>query len=395
MYSNDEMNNLVQDKNLSCLNFTTENAKLILNIKLSLGVITVIANVLAIALILISRKFKETTFRLVIYLLITDILQAVAMCLALSPITVRDEKHVAEVRPNSTVWNDFCGATGFVLMTTMWMGNIVIIWIVVYLLVLGWRLYRSQKNDNAPINKHKKNNIRCEMYGVLFLIITPFIIGIIPVFLPNEMYGISGLWCWIRMIHITCGDINTETLSVVFVFFYGPLVLIVLFSNVSMVSTIVLVCYGAVRRHGRTFVNEHQQRMKEIMLVLVYPMLYCTVCLILLANRVYSIVHIKNTPFFSLWIAHTIADPVRVMLPAIAFLLHPYVWRAVCTRKKSPNADQTNSFKHTNVNENESVEADKLITTPYSSGPSRRVNYGSCNDELRDQRKLSLVVESK
>ena len=329
--------------------------------------------------------------------MIADILQAVAMCLALIPIEVSEEQpYDAEVKPNSTVWNDFCAATGFLLMTTMWMGNIVIIWIVLHLLVLGWRLYRVQvTNESNKTVEHEKNNTKCELYGLLFLLTAPIIIGMIPLFLPNQMYGISGLWCWIKIINqnLGCSSIKEESLIVVFVFYYGPLILIVLFSTVSMLSTIIFVCYGAVRRHRRTFVDQHQQRMKEIMLVLAYPMLYCTVCLILLANRVYSLVNSDSRPFTKLWIAHTVADPVRVMLPAIAFLLHPYVWKAIFARKKTPTADcavrsKPNQGCVGNMNGDESLE-EKLLNR---QDGENKVTYGAIDD---DDKNLSLVVESK
>ena len=383
--------------NFSCLHFSIETTELVVRIKGSLGFITIVANLFAIFLILISKKFKETTFRLVIYLMITDILQAVAMCLALSPISVPDDDHDADVR-NGTGWKDFCAATGYVLMTTMWMGNIVIIWIVLHLLVLGWRLYRVQvtienSRNVEPIN-NEKNNTKCELYGVLFLLTAPLLIGMIPLFLPNQMYGISGLWCWIKIVSTSCSSIKQESLIVVFIFFYGPLILIVLFSTVSMLSTIIFVCYGAVRRHRRTFVDQHQQRMKEIMLVLAYPMLYCTVCLILLANRVYSLVHSNSPPFKPLWIAHTVADPVRVMLPAIAFLLHPYVWKAIFNRKKTKNADCTVRAKtdqSINMNGDESVE-ERLLNRRDNGN---NVTYGAIDDDNDDDENLSLVVESK
>ena len=372
--------------NLSCLNFTTQTADLVLRVKASIGGITVVVNLLAILLIVISKKYKDVTFRLVIYLLITDILQAVAMCLALSPIVVPDEEKPAEVK-NGDGWKRFCAATGFILMTTMWMGNIVIIWIVVHLLGLGWRLYRSHftiVKTVSPVYSQRK--LKMETAGLLLLVSAPVVIGIIPFFLPHQMYGISGLWCWIKMVSSSCGDLNNETLIVVFVFFYGPLVLIVLFSFISMMATIVFVCYGAVRRHGKTTVDHHQRHMKEIMLVLAYPMLYCTVCLLLLANRLYTLTH--KYPNIPLWITHTVADPVRVLLPAAAFLLHPYVWRDLCMKNKPTTAENRadRPDQCINVNSDESLE-EKLFATQDGHTP----NYGGCDDNGN----MPLVVESK
>ena len=381
----------------SCLNFTTEFAKAVLDVKASLGAITVVVNLLAIALIVISKKYKDFTFRLVIYLMVTDILQAVTMCLALAPVYVPDAENAAKLREGQP-WHEVCEITGFLLMVSMWMGNVVIIWIVGHLLVLGWRLYRVQvtgatlKRNDSMLTKNGEGRfaqVKWEMIGICIMIIGPFVIGVIPFVIDDDMYGISGLWCWIRIINTHCGDLKSIPLTVVLVLFYGPLLLIVFFSVISMFATIVLVCYGAVRRHGVTIVDQHQRRMKEIMLVLAYPMLYCTVCLLLLANRIYSIAHYKSQPFVPLWMTHTVADPVRVMLPAVAFLLHPYVWRDLCNGRKSihPTESPPREADHSNSVNNGSIE-NKLL----ASQDDRNSTYGAFDD---DDTYMSLLVRTK
>lgn len=376
-----------------CLNFTTHIADVVLTVKLSLGVFAILANLSAIVLIIASRKYRDILYRLVIYLLITDILQAIAICLALFPVTVPDEKQPAMVK-TSPAWNRFCDATGFILMVTMWMGNIVIVWIVVHLLVLGWREHRLQHREQGRTAAHLVQHIpysRKEVIGILFLFFGPLLIAWIPFVLPGEMYGISGLWCWIKTIQHHCGDIRDETLIVVFLFFYGPLVLIVLFALICMILTIVLVCHGAVRRHFS--VDHHQRRMKEIIIALAYPMLYCTVCLLLLANRVYSVAHSDKYPNVPLWITHTVADPVRVMLPALAFLLHPFVWRDLCSRGNPPppvtSVQTTEQQDGPNNGVNGAVDSmeDNLLIAQ-SNAPN---TYGTCDD---DDRYLSGVVDS-
>ena len=389
MYSDGDLVGGTTHYNLTCMKFSTEVAGVVLRLKASLGGITVVVSLLAILLIIISKKYKDFTFRLVLYLMIIDILQAVAMCLALSPIHISEVKHAAQVR-NGTGWEDFCEFTGFLLMTTMWMGNIVIIWILVHLLSLGWRLYRLQSgqnpNDNvqveiAEVLRDNISNSKWEIAGVVFMLTVPLLIGLTPFFIKQDMYGISGLWCWIRTITVYCGDLNNVPLIVVMVFFYAPLIVIVFFSIISMTATIILVCYGAVRRHApiRSIVNQHQRRMKEIMLVLAYPMLYCFVCLLLLANRIYSIARPGEPPYIPLWMTHTVADPVRIMLPAIAFLLHPFLWRDLCSSEKL-------QFNHTEPNnpaENQTTlnGDDSTERQPLTAEDDERNTYGTNEDD--------------
>lgn len=394
MYFHDtDGDNDADDNGTLCLNFTVRTANTVLSIKLSIGAFTVLANLLAIVLIVASKRYRDFLYRLVVYLLITDILQAIAICLALFPITVPNDTKPAQVR-NGMLWRDTCAGTGFVLMVTMWMGNIVIIWIVGHLLVLGCREQRSHFSEKAKNTANTPCN-RKEVLGVLFLFFGPFLVGWIPFILPGEMYGMSGLWCWIKMVQHSCGDLKNETLTVVFIFFYGPLILIVLFSLICMILTIVLVCHGAVRRHFS--VDHHQRRMKEIIIALAYPMLYCTVCLILLANRVYTVVHPDDDPHLGLWFAHTVADPVRVLLPAVAFLLHPFVWRDVCSRgPKPPSSIATGAARKQNQPElsndakeenQDDMEDDLLIT----HSNVNNTYYGTYDD---DDRYLSGVVDS-
>ena len=388
-----------QDK--LCLNFTHKEAVTVFEVKMTLGMFTILANLLAIILIIASKKYRDILYRLVVYLLMTDILQAIAICLALFPITVRDANTPAQVKPGdnvtSTAWLDFCAATGFILMVTMWMGNVVIIWIVGHLLVLGWReqrlIHTDLGNGNYTAQKVHTPCSRKEILGVLFLFFGPMLIGWIPFVLPHEMYGISGLWCWIKEYQTHCGDLKLETLLVVFIFFYGPLVLIVIFSLICMIFTIILVCHAAARRPHAGVAGHHQRRMKEIIIALAYPMLYCTVCLILLANRVYSVSNPKKDPNLPLWYAHTIADPVRVMLPAIAFLLHPFVWRDLCNRGLRPDPSTTRNNQERQppdqINHVNAMNEEGTSLIPSSNADN---TYGSTYDD--DDRYLSGMVDS-
>ena len=118
----------------------------------------------------------------------TDILQAVAIILEVIPIEVPNETTPARVRIDGRGWTDFCAASGFIGMITLWMGNIVIVWIVLYLLVLGWRLYRRQAIEITNQPEVKSAKIKLEIIGVLFLFMAPFVIGFIPFLLDDDMY---------------------------------------------------------------------------------------------------------------------------------------------------------------------------------------------------------------
>ena len=67
-------------------------------------------------------------------------------------------------------------------------------------------------------------------------------------------------------------------------------------------------------------------------MVLIYPLVYFLFCFLLLVNRIYSSTHANSYDHphnYPLWIIHAVADPGRILIPALAFLLHPHVWKNV------------------------------------------------------------------
>ena len=115
------------------------------------------------------------------------------------------------------------------------------------------------------------------------------------------------------------------------VMFYGPLVCILAFGLVCMFAIIILLWRSSRQLHGGNR-QKSQSSMKEIGLVLVYPVVYWIFCSFLVVNRIYSSTHTNtnnNRPYYPLWIIHAVADPGRIVIPAIAFLLHPHVWKKV------------------------------------------------------------------
>ena len=301
-------------------------------------------------------------YRLVLYLLTTDILQAIAIILILLPIRVAsDTEAPAEIKPGHG-WSNECVASGFISVMTLWMGNIIVFWIAFYLAQIGCRLYRRTQNHD---DKSFPFPCICEFFSVLFLLaLVPIVIAVIPFFIHGGMYGLSGLWCWIKVMDNFCGDLGKAPLVIDLIMFYAPLIVIVLFTTISSVVAVTCCCRGAVRRHDAV-VALRKSNMKDIIVVLVIPLVYCGLCLLLLINRIHSAAHENDLsyPDIGLWMTHTVADPVRVILPALAYLFNPYVWKdirrhCVCTRTPA----------------NDSSRPLKSLKERSSNG------YGSCND---------------
>jgi hypothetical protein len=335
---------------LKCINFTVHTARSVLAIKMSLSSLAIVVNLAVIFFIVYIKKARDFVYRLILYLMITDVLQAIAIIIISQPVTVPSDLVPARVKPG---WSNACIGSGFASMATLWMGNIVVFWIVLYILWLGWSLYRRVyrkrmprgRTENERASAHStrlQRTIICrEVLGVFFLFLTPIVIAVIPLFPNRGMYGISGLWCWIKLHNHACGDLGTLPLAFELIFFYVPLMVIVLLVFIFIMAAFICCCRGEVRRHDKN--KELKKRYtKEIVIIVAFPLAYCCICLILLINRIYSTVHQtdEEAPFVPLWIAHSVADPVRVVLPALAFLINPWVWKDTRARTLSFPAER-------------------------------------------------------
>jgi hypothetical protein len=347
-------------RDISCINFTAHTAKTVFAIKVTLSSLAIVANLVAvIVLIFFTKKANRFMYRLVLYLLITDIFQAIAIILISLPISVPRDEAPALIKPG---WSRECVASGFLSVASLWMGNIIIFWIALYLAWIGIRLYLRTQNHHIREFSHLIG-VRTEVIGVLFLLVVPFFIASIPFYVRGNMYGLAGLWCWIKIMNESCGDLQNLPLILDLLLFYAPLVGIMFLTIVSFIITVTCCCRGGVRRHDAV-VALRKSNMKDIVVVLVIPLAYCVICLLLLANRIHSAIHENQStgyPYTPLWMTHAVADPVRVMLPALAYLFNPAVWKDICrVWTHTPAQDSPHLF---------------LLQR---EGPNK--DYGSCND---------------
>ena len=364
--------------NLSCLNFTNETAHIVYSAKMSISSCAIIANLVAIAFVVFAKRYRDFLYRLMVYLMITDILQALATVFVSLPVHIVDGQAVVKKGQHGG-----CIASGFFMMATMWMGNIIFFWISLCLAYRGWCLYRyvdSRRDDKMEsVKLLEKDSHRSkfhshikEIVSAFIVFVVPFAIASIPFAVEHNRYGISGLWCWIKSFSHSCGDLHYKILILMLVFFYGPLMIIVLLAVVFIMIAFCCYCRGEVRKNDKD--QEKKERyVKEIVILLPLPLVYWTACMFLLINRIYSTLpsHDETKPFQQLWIVHAVADSTRSMLPALAFLLHPCVWKdkAICLSKSKPHAGDPDT---------DSPQA-SLTTAPPEYQNKGRGYYGSCN----------------
>ena len=280
-----------------------------------------------------------------------DLLQAFTQVFEVASVSYDPQLETVSVREG---WGTACVVFGFMDQVSMWMSNFVIIWIMLYLVSLAYHLRRVQGSElTHSSNQTFMTQATCflcrsicrEVVGVLVVVALPFMFNWVP-FLWN-MYGLSGLFCWIK--EVSNGNCNDRTLSTVLMFSmsYGPLLSLVFVGFLCLLAITLILCRGStLNRKDAQSESESAVRkrfkegLKEMSFVLVFPLLYDLLCLIIIANRLYSVTHSDAKPLYPLWIAHVTASPGRLLVSPVAFMLHPYAWKTlICHKRETDDID--------------------------------------------------------
>ncbi len=302
----------------SCYAFSAKQLQVIKAIKISLSSTAVLICLFAIVVIIALRQYRTFVHRLLVYLMVIAFLIGITAGLKVTP--VHHNGRVVEVRHGL---KPMCSAIGFAAQVFESQFLILCTWILVYLVSLVVFQYRA-------------NSKRHEIAGLVISLGLPLTFDWVP-FIDN-MYGLAGPWCWIRVSNQDC-QVTTGVIYQ-FTLFYGPQGLLIL---ASFVSFLVIAAISGKRSLGHSRERLHsqhssyQQALKESLPLLVYPIFYSIISGVLFVSRynyATSTAHGKP-PNYPLWLAHTIADPLRILFIPLAYLLHPGTIRKLLTPGKT------------------------------------------------------------
>ena len=345
--------------------FSVTEFDLVLHIKISMDSLGILMCLIVLALIILSKAYKHLVFRLVFYFILADMFQAITHIIELTPIEhVNGELVVKEGAEG------LCAFYGFLDQIALWMCNVAIIWIMVYLLWIVNKVRRVQ--NGSGISSTNKISIKAELIGLSFLVFFPITFNWIP-FIWN-MYGISGLWCWIKESRGSCEGYELG-LTLIFTLFYAPLIIIVTFSFASLVAITSILCKGIINRSAVAR-SSYSRCVRNTILIAIYPLVYNLICLLPITNRIYSASNGSSggEPFFPLWMAHTLAEPARVLIPPIAFLLHPNSWKTMFHKNKKIESSPTPPIY---IKPEDSVDIDTHIAISTSDSTPKIELYGT------------------
>ena len=348
----------------SCYKFSSKQFDIAFYAKMCMDSLGIAVCLAVMTVIILSKAYKRFVFRLVIYFIVADIFQAITHIIELTPVEVVNGEVVVKEGADAV-----CAFYGFLDQLALWMGNVAIIWIMLYLL---WLVHGLRKIQKGVRYQNSEISLKTEMLGLFFLLVFPLSFNWIP--FVWDMYGISGLWCWIKESRDICHDYDLG-LSLIFSMYYGPLMVIVTFTFISLMAITSILCKGAVNKNGvarRTY----SRGTRDTVLIAMYPVVYSLICLVAIANRIYSAMNGSKgkEPFFPLWIAQTIAEPARVLIPPIAFLLHPNSWKTMFKLSSSRDYRPTSHTASIHIPREDS-DIESSIVIPRS--PPRIELYGA------------------
>ena len=280
----------------------------------------------AIVVIVALKDYKILVHRLVLYVMVAALLDAITLILELLPIDLSGEDKVI-VEDKYTA---LCAISGFLSQVAVWSYVLLICWIVLYLVLLA-------------VFKYNANQRWQEVTGLCIILVVPFVFNWIP--FVHHMYGLSGLLCWIKIVPEQCSR-PEYVLGVIYqmALFYGPLSLMATFCFCSFIAiSVVLFRQACKRGTGLGIISDdtpHVRALRGSLPLVAYPLLFSLIFSVMLANRIhYSVAVHEHRNFqlsFPLWLAHAIADASFPLFPPVAFIFHPSTLKKIYLRFKRP-----------------------------------------------------------
>ena len=131
-----------------CFEFSKEIKDVIVDIKVAMCSIGVLLSLFATGLIILFKFHRKFVYRLVMYLMVVNIVQAVCIIAQMIPVEVTESDNCMKVK-NGSGWAEACAALGYLHIVVDWVHHLVIIWIMLYMLKLSWQLHRLQSSQQV------------------------------------------------------------------------------------------------------------------------------------------------------------------------------------------------------------------------------------------------------
>jgi len=267
-----------------CSPFAGRDYAIVAAISSASALVSVILCTGVIVLMVLFKKYNFFIQRLILYLTIVALAEAVAVTL-----------HRVDYNGANSATEGFCVFIGFVDQTTSWAILIAISCITVNLML------------NAVF--HKRTEKFEKLYFVLIFVF-PITFNWIPFI--ELAYGSAGAWCWIRSENKDC---SSFTFGVVLRFcsVVCPPLRDPDHTDCDLHHHTVQDNQGSPQVGGKVDPESQQlkeQMQKEVKPLIVYPLIYLLINVVPLINRIHNTVSPSN-PELALWILHALLFPLQ------------------------------------------------------------------------------------
>ena len=267
----------------------------------SLGLTATVVCSTAALLVFVFKLHKYFVHRLALYQVLAASFYGLALTLELVFLAVDKYEHR---------W--LCETIGFLFFYFSWVKVLFTAWVVLHLFCFTV-FYKNLQN--------------LEVLFVIISIVTPLVFTWIP--FVNDVYGPAGAWCWIESWKNNCVD-NISYLGVVeqFTLGYGPAMIFSIVESIAIVVIVLrlLFCYQPVRDEEMSLLSRSQRRkaFKELLPLLVYPILFCVLLTLPMINKVIWATSSKQ-PQHGTLLDSGIFVPMQPFFAGLTLLIHVVV----------------------------------------------------------------------
>lgn len=291
--------------------FSTPEFTNVAIVKEVFSILSVLACSIILIFIVILKRWKFFSQRLVLYLVISSLLLSIASLI--NKIDFHNEM--------SSFYTGFCIFGGFLLQLTSWMFINAIFGITMYLFFLI---------------VFEKSTEKYEWMYIFYILVLPFLVNWIPFIKMG--YQKAGLWCWIRSNDAMTCEAFYFGIYLQFFLLYIPL-----YITLTIECIIYVVILIKIRKKLRPLMSvrdyETKKKLKklknELLSLVAYPVIFFVFNIPLLANRIYSSIN-PTQPSLFLWYLSGLSLPLQGLFTAVAFTVGTRTWNDLsCARLKA------------------------------------------------------------
>uniref|UniRef100_A0A1X7SW16 G-protein coupled receptors family 2 profile 2 domain-containing protein n=1 Tax=Amphimedon queenslandica TaxID=400682 RepID=A0A1X7SW16_AMPQE len=272
----------VQEDNGTDCNRSLEEFKPLVLVTSTIHSVTFILCIVAIVSLVFCRLFTLPTHRLILYLLVAILFNSFTIAVQFPNVELKifEGEH-------ATV----CSIEGFLFGYSYWVLLLSLSMMTVHLSVMV--LFPSYYNRVIK---------KLEAFYVLFPWLCPLLFAWIPFI--NDNFGFNLPLCWIKLYDDTDCSLNEEGLIMMLSIWYIEWFVVLIASDIALVIIFITMCK---RAYKGTLSKDYRKALKQTLLLLVYPIEFQIFFWIVIANRLYQVLHKGNGLTWLLYVHAVIA----------------------------------------------------------------------------------------